>query len=153
MRGSVLLSWFNIFTTFFSLSTVKAHTDLIKRVLSRVIIPGRIMTRVINQCWIFTPDHNSTWNYDLSIIIPPVEYGGLEFSEYNSLINFHDNMGLNWTKIHWILTQVPYSIGIQIYLTSAFKMKVIYNCIIENMIDNLGKNILMICLRFHSKMK
>ena len=57
------------------LSTVKAHTDLIiKRVLSRVIIPGRIMTRVVNQCWIFNPGHNLTLNYDPSIIIPPVEY-------------------------------------------------------------------------------
>ena len=58
------------------LSTVKAHTDLGIMVLSRVIIPGRIMARVVNQCWIFTPGHNSTWNYDLSIIIPPVEYEG-----------------------------------------------------------------------------
>ena len=58
------------------LSMVKAHTDLRKRVLSRVIIPGRIMTRVVNQCLLFTPGHNSTWNYDPSIIIPPVEYRG-----------------------------------------------------------------------------
>ena len=34
------------------------------------------MTRVVNQCEIFTPGHKSTWNYDPSIIIPPVEYGG-----------------------------------------------------------------------------
>ena len=34
----------------FFLSTVKAHTDLRKMVLSRVIIPGRIVTRVVNQC-------------------------------------------------------------------------------------------------------
>ena len=49
MRGSVLLSWFNIFTIFF-LSTVKAHTDLREMVLSKVVIPGRIMTQVVNQC-------------------------------------------------------------------------------------------------------
>ena len=111
------------------------------------------MTRVVNQYWIFTPGHNSTWNYDLSITIPPVEYGGLELLEFNSLINFHDNLGLNWTKIHWIWTRGPYSIGVQIYLTPAFKIKVIYNCIIQCIIDNLGKNILMICLWFHAKMK
>ena len=39
---SVLLLSFNMFTTFFP-QTVKAHADLIERVLSRVIIPGRIM--------------------------------------------------------------------------------------------------------------
>ena len=43
------------------LSMVKAHTDLRKNVLSRIIIPGRFMTRVVNQCWRFTPGHNSTW--------------------------------------------------------------------------------------------
>ena len=63
---SVLLSWFNICTTF--PSSVKTHDNLIKRELSRVIIPGWIMTRVVNQCWIFTPGHNSTSNYDPSII-------------------------------------------------------------------------------------
>ena len=41
----------------------------------------------------------------------------------------------------------------QIYLTPAIKMKVIYNCIIDCIIHNLGKIILMICLRFHAKMK
>ena len=56
----------SIYLLSFFLSTVKAHTDLRKIVLSRVIIPGRIMTRVFNQCWIFTPGHNSTWNYDPS---------------------------------------------------------------------------------------
>ena len=65
-----------IYSLPFFLLTVKAPTDLIKRVLSRVIIPGRIMARVVNQCRIFTPGHNSTWNYDPFIIIPPVEYGG-----------------------------------------------------------------------------
>ena len=39
------------------------------------------------------------------------------------------------------------------YLTPAFKMKVIYNCIIDCVIDNLGESILMICLRFHAIMK
>ena len=42
------------------------------------------MSRVVNQCWIFSPGHYSTWNYDLSIIIPPVEYEGLELSEFNT---------------------------------------------------------------------
>ena len=74
-------------------------------------------------------------------------------SEFKSLINFHDNMCHNSTKIHGIWTWGPYSIGAQIYLTPAFKMKAIYNCIIDCIIHNLGKSILMICLRFHAKMK
>ena len=49
MKGGVLLSWFNIFTICF-LSRVKAHNDLRKMVLSRVIIPEHIMTRVVNKC-------------------------------------------------------------------------------------------------------
>ena len=36
------------------------------------------MTRVVNQCLIFTPGHNSTWNFDPSLVIPPVEIVGIQ---------------------------------------------------------------------------
>ena len=62
-------------------SSVKAHADLIKRLLRRVIVPGWIMTRVVSQCWIFTQGPNSTWNYDPSTFSPTVENGGWEVSQ------------------------------------------------------------------------
>ena len=74
-QESVLLSWFNIFPTF-SCQRLKYTLTLLKRLLGRVIIPGGIMTLVVNHLFNFTKGHNSTWNYDPSIIILTVEYGG-----------------------------------------------------------------------------
>ena len=129
------------------LLTVKTHTDLIKRVLNRVIIPERIMTRVVNQCSIFTQGHNSTWNSDPSLVIPPVEYCRNSTAWSISTTTW---VTIQQKSIEYGLGGPLYSIGVQIYLTPAFKMKVIYNCIIDCIIDNLGKSILMICIRFHA---
>ena len=84
-------------------------------------------------------------NYDPSLIIPTVEYGGKEVSEYN-WSSFHDNMGHNSSKIHWIWTRGP-NLS---YIGVAFKLKVIYNCIDQ---WKYRQNIIIICLQFHAKIR